>query len=292
LHPPLARKLGVNLATIATERNGALLASTHSPDFLMGCVQASTEVKVVRLEYSQGKSRARSIDPDSLKRFLKRPLMRSANVVSGLFHDGVIVVESDNDRAFYNEIFYRLAESEQSFPSVLFVNAQNKQTIRDIIGPLREFGVPAAAIVDLDIIKDGGKNWTQWLKAARVPDVLHNGLGQQRAEINSLFMATGRDMATDGGVNLLRNSDLLAANMFFDGIEDFGIFTVRKGELENWLSYLNIPGKKTDWAVAMLERLGSDPNEERYIKPRSDDVWEFLRKVVNWISNPARNGTI
>lgn len=55
LHPPLARKLGNHLATLAVERGGALLASTHSPDFLMGCVQATKEVRVVRLEYSEGK---------------------------------------------------------------------------------------------------------------------------------------------------------------------------------------------------------------------------------------------
>jgi hypothetical protein len=65
------------------------------------------------------------------------------------------VTESDNDRAFYSEIYYRLAEKESGYPSLLFVNAQNKQTIRDIIEPLRAFGVPAAAIVDIDILKDG-----------------------------------------------------------------------------------------------------------------------------------------
>ena len=49
-----------------------------------------------------------------------------------------------------------LAEQEKGYPSLLFVNAQNKQTIRDIIAPLRGFGVPAVAISDCDILKDGG----------------------------------------------------------------------------------------------------------------------------------------
>jgi len=47
----------------------------------------------------------------------------------------LLLTESDNDRAFYAEIYYRLAEQEKGYPSLLFVNAQNKQTIRDIIGP-------------------------------------------------------------------------------------------------------------------------------------------------------------
>lgn len=141
LHPPLARKLGYQL-TSKLKEGGTLMASTHSPDFLIGCLQASPNVRVVRLEYSNGKSKGRIVDSTILTTLFKAPLIRSANVVSALFHDGVVVTESDNDRAFYSEIYYRLAEHEKGYPSLLFVNAQNKQTIRDIIGPLRAFGVP------------------------------------------------------------------------------------------------------------------------------------------------------
>jgi AAA domain, putative AbiEii toxin, Type IV TA system len=137
LHPPLARKLGSGLASVAAKRGGSLLASTHSPDFLIGCVQASAGVRVVRLEYFNGKSRGRLVDSGALDRMFKNPLMRSANVFSALFHDGVVVTESDNDRVFYSEIYYRLAEQEKGYPSILFVNAQNKQTIADIMSPLR-----------------------------------------------------------------------------------------------------------------------------------------------------------
>jgi AAA domain, putative AbiEii toxin, Type IV TA system len=158
LHPPLARKLGHQL-TSELKSDRCLFASTHSPDFLIGCLQASPNVRVVRLEYSNGKSKGQIVDSSILTKFFKTPLLRSANVISALFHDGVVVTESDNDRAFYSEIYYRLAEQEKGYPSILFINAQNKQTIRDIIGPLRAFGVPAAAIVDIDILKDGGQTW-------------------------------------------------------------------------------------------------------------------------------------
>jgi len=292
LHPPLARKLGKNLASLAEKRNGTLMASTHSSDFLIGCMQGSATVKVVRLEYNGGKSRAKSIDQNSLEKLLKNPLMRSANVISGLFYDGVVVLESDNDRAFYNEIYYRLSDGKTEYPSILFVNAQNKQTIREIIEPLREFGVPAAAIPDIDIIKDGGKVWTDWLKASKIPTALHVGLGQQRSAIDSMLKATGKDMKTEGGFDLLDGKDREAADFFFDTLERYGVFPVRRGELENWLPDLGVPGKKTNWAVAMLERLGSDINDLDYVKPAEDDVWEFLDKVVAWIKDPSRAGTV
>ncbi len=75
LHPPLARKLGHQLASIISKRGGSLLASTHSPDFLIGCLQASPKVRVVRLEYSNGKSKGQIVDSAALAKFFKTPLM-------------------------------------------------------------------------------------------------------------------------------------------------------------------------------------------------------------------------
>ena len=289
LHPPLARKLGHQL-TSNLKAGGTLMASTHSPDFLMGCLQASPHVRVVRLEYSNGKSKGKIVDSTILSSLFKAPLLRSANVISALFHDGVVVTESDNDRAFYAEIYYRLAEQEKGYPSILFVNAQNKQTIRDIIGPLRAFGVPAAAIVDVDILKDGGGDWIPWLKAAHVPTALHVGLGHQRASLHRLFVEQKIDMA-NGGIKQLAKEDQAAANELFDQLRQYGIFAVRNGEVKSWLPDLGIKSKKAAWTVEMLERLGSDPSDAAYVKPAAGDVWEFMREVVRWVKDPGRKGT-
>lgn len=290
LHPPLARKLGRHLGRLTSERSGNLLASTHSPEFLMGCVQATSEVRIVRLEYSGGRSRGKMVSPSRLQEFLKKPLVRSANVISGLFHDGVAITESDNDRVFYSEIYHRLSVENETLPSILFINAQNKQTMRDVMGPLREFGVPAVAIPDVDFVKDGGSNWTQWMSAGRIPDPLHIPYGQQRAAICQLLNSTGGDMKSGGGVNLLSGSDRAAADAFFDLMDSYGIFIVRNGELEDWLKGLKVSGRKTGWAVEMLERLGSDPDSSSYVKPSTDDVWAFMLKVARWIQTPSRLG--
>jgi AAA domain, putative AbiEii toxin, Type IV TA system len=289
LHPPLARKLGYQL-TSNLKAGGTLMASTHSPDFLMGCLQASPYVRVVRLEYSNSKSKGKIVDSAALTMLFKAPLLRSANVISALFHDGVVVAESDNDRAFYAEIYYRLAEQEKGYPSILFVNAQNKQTIRDIIGPLRAFGVPAAAIVDVDILKDGGGDWMPWLKAAHIPTALHVGLGHQRASMHKLFAEQKLDMG-NGGIKQLGKEDQAAANELFDQLGQYGIFAVRNGEVESWLPDLGIRSKKAAWTVEMLERLGSDPSDAAYVKPVTGDVWDFMREVVSWVKDPGRKGT-
>lgn len=290
LHPPLARKLGFELASAASSGGRSLMASTHSPDFLIGCLQASRKVRVVRLEYSNGKSKGQLVEANRLNKFFTTPLIRSANVISALFHDGVVVTESDNDRAFYSEIYFRLAELDKNFPSLLFVNAQNKQTIQDILGPLRAFGVPSVAIPDIDILKDGGATWTGWLTSAQVPDALHIGLGQMRASVRDLFTKHNVDMKSGGGVSALPEPDRSAANHFFNSLDEYGIFAVRRGEIEHWLKHLGVPGKKTAWTIGMLERLGADPKQASYVAPSDDDVWDFMRSIVNWVKNPARKG--
>jgi ABC-type cobalamin/Fe3+-siderophores transport system ATPase subunit len=291
LHPPLARKLGYQLAKTALNRGGSLIAATHSPDFLMGCLQASSQVRVVRMEYSNAKSKGQIVNSDALRKFFTTPLMRSANVISGLFHDGVVITESDNDRAFYSEIYHRLAEQASGSPSLLFVNAQNKQTIQDILGPLRAFGVAATAIVDIDILKDGGATWTGWLKACQIPTVSHHALGQHRGDLHRLFTDKGVNMKDEGVTGLKDSAAEESANGLFDTLERYGVFVTRKGELETWLRHLNVSGKKTDWTIAMLQRLGADPAAADYVNPAAGDVWDFLRSIIDWVKDPARKGT-
>jgi hypothetical protein len=160
------------------------------------------------------------------------------------------------------------------------------------VGPLRAFGVPAAAIVDIDILKDGGDTWTGWLKSARVPELSHAALSQNRASIKNAFEMLGKDMKRDGGISALSNDASEAANSFFDSLEQYGIFVVRRGEMESWLPSLGAVGKKTDWTVSALEKLGSDPLSTSYVRPTEGDVWAFMRAIVRWIKNPARKGTL
>lgn len=289
LHPPLARKLGKHLAKIAGDRKGSLLASTHSSDFLMGCLSENQDVQVIRMDYRDGVSRARLVNNKKLRELFRNPLMRSANVISALFHDGVVVTESDNDRAFYGEIYHRLTLANPELPSLLFVNAQNKHTIPDVVSRLREFGVPAAGICDIDVLKEGGVNWSRWLEAGQLPKLNHGAYSTQRASLKQAFDKTGKDMKV-GGVGLLEPSDAQAAAELFDTLAAYGVFVVRRGELESWLPSLSVPGKKTDWTVAMLNRLGDDPHDPSYVHPAVDDVWAFVKGVGEWVKSPQRKG--
>jgi hypothetical protein len=147
LHPPLAHRLGKTLTRVASERQGNLFASTHDPNFLWGCVQAGKPINIVRLTYRDQAATARLLSALQIGQIMSDPLLRSTRILESLFHEGAIVCEADADRAFYQEANQRLlGANRDDAADCMFLNAQNKQTLRRIIGPLRAMGIPAATI--------------------------------------------------------------------------------------------------------------------------------------------------
>lgn len=293
LHPPLAKKLGRQLADLMTLRNISLITATHSADFLMGCVQNASPVRIVRLGYQNGTSSGKLIDQSQLRELLHRPLMRSANAISALFYDGAIITESDNDRCFYQEVYNRISAQNPSFPSIIFLNAQNKHTLMEIMHPLRAFGVPTTAIVDIDVFKDDGPYWGKFISAAGVPQEEHHRYHRERKHIDDKFKEATRrgfDPKKYGGINVLDENAKNKACVFIDELNSYGIFPVRRGELEHWLPALGVAGNKTKWTIDMLNALGGDPASPTYVKPGTDDVWAFLTEIIAWIENPNRKG--
>lgn len=289
LHPVLARKLGRKLTELASERQGNVLAATHSSDFLMGCIQTGSKVNVVRLTYRQGVATARLLLADKLQEMMRDPLLRSTGVLGALFYQGTIVCEGDSDRAFYQEVNERLlAYGRKGAENSLFLNAQNKQTVRRILQPLREIGIPAATIVDLDVFKDDV--FKELLKSAFVPEALVNAWGVLRGELNRKLKAKNEKYAQNGGINLLDALDLESSQTFINNLAEYGIFVVADGELESWLEGLHVDGSKSEWVPKMFEAMGADPADAGYLKPQQGNVWGFMEKVADWIADPRRKG--
>jgi len=209
LHPSLASKLGLELSRAALSSDKRVFVSTHSPTFVMGCIQSGAPVNIVRLTYRSGVATARVLPSEELLKLMRHPLLRSTGVLSGLFYEFVIVSESDADRAFYQEVNERLLQfrPDWGIPNCLFINAQNKQTVQTLIGPLRQLGIPAAAVVDVDVLKEGGTNWTNILESANIPNIQHGSLATMRACIKQAMDASGKDMKRDGGVSILPTTE-------------------------------------------------------------------------------------
>jgi len=223
---------------------------------------------------------------------MRNPLLRSTGVLTGLFYEFVVVTESDADRAFYQEVNERLlrCKPEWGIPNCLFINAQNKQTVQTIIRPLRKLGIPAAGIVDVDVLKEGGTTWTKLLESAHVPPISHQSLATLRVAVMRAMEGTGRDMKRDGGVSILQGAEQEAARNLLDQLTGYGVFVVPGGELESWLNALGAPGHGPSWLINVFETMGEDPDAADYLRPSNDDVWRFMSQVKDWLVNPTRKG--
>jgi ABC-type cobalamin/Fe3+-siderophores transport system ATPase subunit len=292
LHPALASKLGYELSRAALSTNKRVFVSTHSASFVMGCIQSGAPVNIIRLTYRSGVATARVLPSDEILQLMRHPLLRSTGILNGLFYEFVIVAESDADRAFYQEINERLLQfkPEWGISNCLFINAQNKQTVQTILRPLRQLGIPAAGIVDIDVLKDGGANWTNLLASAGVPDISHAPLAAMRSAVKNAMDATGRDMKRDGGIGILQPQDREAAENLIDDVGNYGIFVVPGGELESWMKALNVGGHGPSWLIDIFQRMGVDTSSADYVRPQANDVWLFLSRIKNWLVDPNRRG--
>lgn len=292
LHPALAAKLGGAVARTLRQTTKRMFVATHSSSFLMGCIQQGVPLNIVRLTYNFGTPTARVLPQEKILHLMRNPLLRSTGVLAGLFYEAVVVCESDSDRAFYQEINERLlsAADVRGIPNCLFLNAQNKQTVWDIVKPLRELGIPVAAIVDIDFLKDGGQVFTKPLVACNIPELSHQPLHATRQRILTALEATGRSMKRDGGLQILATSDRQSASDFLSLLSNYGLFVVPHGELESWLPTLGASGHGPAWLLEIFQRMGEDPDSPTYLAPTDNDVWDFIGAVTRWISTPNQQG--
>jgi hypothetical protein len=293
LHPPLARRLGSNLAQISRERSATLVAATHSPEFLIGCLETVGDTIVVRLTYENEVASARVLKAAELAELTRDPLLRSTGVLDALFHKVAVVTESDSDRAFYDEMNRRLLNENRGIKDCLFRNAQNRQTVLRLVGPLRRIGIPAAAIVDLDLLEETGSNWMALLEACQVDSILRSELEPRRTHLSDVFSGLKappgeKPLIKSRGINALGANDRKEAETLLKQLSSYGLFLVPRGELESWLSHLNVKEHGSDWVVSVFSQIGQSDTDTNYLKPGTDDVWKFLDEIAEWVSNPKQ----
>jgi len=294
LHPPLARRLGAELARTAREKGTRLVAATHSSDFLLGCLEESPTT-VVRLSYRDKIPTAHAITGEQLNEISRDPLLRSAGALRALFASSCIVCEADSDRAFNEEVNRRLAATDerQGAQDCVFLNAQNWQTIPRLAGPLRAVGVPTAVIVDLDALAEASA-WAEIVQIAKLTEETRDRVLLARSAAQTAIEACGR-VTTDGplrakltGLDALDHQQRPPVEAALRELAEIGIFVVPAGELENWLPDLGCTNKKT-WVSDMLVRMGAAGGSV-YVEPRGGDVWDFVESIAAWLENPGRKG--
>ncbi|WP_143537001.1 AAA family ATPase [Rubricoccus marinus] len=315
LPAPRQRQLGRLLTDLSRERGGHVIVSTHSPSFLEGCIERDpTGLRVVRLTYDGERGTARLLADDDLRRLALEPLLRNTAALDGLFRDAVVVTEDHNDRVVYQEVSRRLSDTSADVPDpdVLFVSAENKSTLAHLAGPLRRLGVPAVIQGDLDLIHGLPSNvldcgdpryWTKelprTLRAAGVLEAEVARLVDAAREIVQTYRDHGiqRGAIKTKGRTVLTGDDRARLDAWLLKLAEYGVLLVPVGELERWgLAGANKKGR--EWVEAAFDGMGSDPNDDRYVRPPegvsadrsapAEDVWSFVAQMKGWGTAPAR----
>lgn len=153
LHPPQARLLGELIAREHSSRAQLFLA-THSPDVLSGLLNVAPDrLRVLRIHRKRNVNHVRELDKEQAKSIGKDPLMKFSSVLAGVFHQRVIVCESDSDCLFYSSLLDLPEINGGENPDVLFVHVNGKHRIKKMVKALVDLGVQVDAIVDMDILK-------------------------------------------------------------------------------------------------------------------------------------------
>lgn len=154
LHPPQARLLG---EFIAKERpkGSQLIVATHSPDVLQGLLNvAPDELRIIRIQRQGPVNRAKELDKMITISISKDPLMKFSGILSGIFHERVIITEADADSLFYGAILDLSEIHGEKNPDVLFAHAGGKHRMAALAEALRALDVPVDIIADIDVLND------------------------------------------------------------------------------------------------------------------------------------------
>lgn len=312
LHPSQARLLG---EIIATERSSQtqLFVATHSPDVLHGLINvASGRLRVLRIQREGNINRVKELDKTLVREISIDPLMKYSSVMSGVFHERVIICESDADCMFYSSLLDLAEVHGERQPDVLFVHASGKGRIAALARTLVALDVPVDVIADIDVLRDTsdfnsiiealGQDSTvvavlakavksaieqhkPWLNAMEIKKGILETLEDtptsgefpqnQRSRIEALFRkASPWDAVKSSGESAIPSGD---ASQQFQKLlalcKEMGLWIVPVGELEGFCK--SVGGHGPRWVQQTIEErdLGNDPELER-ARAFVRELWE------------------
>jgi hypothetical protein len=289
LHPPQARLLGRVLRQ-RRHPDSQLFVATHDANLLRGFLTGDApNLAVWRMTRAVDGNHCVQLSPNTIRQLWADPLLRTSNILEGLFHRGVVVTEADTDARLY-EIALAEAIPPLALSSDLFYTfSGGKQRIPMVARALRAVGVTAAVVSDFDVLREEeplksmveslGHSWDEtsalWreVKAGidadtRTPSrtavkeavvrLLESSHAprlttQEQDSYRSLLRGeTGWDKTKRSGLAGLPHGDLVAkTRALIEHLERIGLFVVPVGELEGWGP--EIGGHGTTWLAAALQ---------------------------------------
>ena len=278
LHPSQARLLGKMLANNNPD-NRQLLISTHSEEFLKGLLDANSEnVTVIRINRDSNINRMSVLQNDKIKKLWGNPILRYSNILSGLFHEKVVVCESDYDCLFYQAIIDSIYEHKNEIaPDILFTHCGGKTRIKDVVSALKAVNVPVAAICDFDILNASqnfklitasfGIDWGVELSADM--KIIYDSMNAKSSIANNAW-----NQIKKVGKAGFTGNEPVAYEKVEAVCKSAGLFVVPVGEMECFDKTVN--REKKEWVNHVLENYNVATEEKQ------EEARKFVRVIVDY----------
>lgn len=278
LHPPQARLLGKMLANNNPD-NRQLLISTHSEDFLQGLLDTNSEnVTVIRINRDSNINRMSVLQNDKIKKLWGNPILRYSNILSGLFHEKVIVCESDYDCLFYQAIMDAIYEHKNEIaPDILFTHCGGKTRIKDVVSALKAVNVSVVAICDFDLLNSKqnfeaitnsfGIDWSVTLSENM--KIIYDSMNAKNSGANNAW----NQIKKIGKAGLIDKGPA-AYEKVEAACKSAGLFVVPVGEMECFDKTVN--KEKKDWVYHVLEIY------DLATEAKLEEARKFVQEIVDY----------
>lgn len=193
LHPPQARHLGKMIATEAKSERQFFIA-THSGDFLRGLLDSGQKnIRVIRLERKEKINPVKELKNEEIRDLWSDSLLRYSNVLDGMFHEMVILCESDSDCRFFAAVLDAIydAKPDEKRPDIMFTHCGGKDRLKVGAKALKGIGVKVAIIADLDALNEKTLEFLcealsgNWSSVSHDWQAVKNAIENKKAEISS-----------------------------------------------------------------------------------------------------------
>ena len=278
LHPPQARLLGKMLANNNPD-NRQLLISTHSEDFLQGLLDTNSEnVTVIRINRDSNINRMSVLQNDKIKKLWGNPTLRYSNILSGLFHEKVIVCESDYDCLFYQAIMDAIYEHKNEIaPDILFTHCGGKTRIKDVVSALKAVNVSVVAICDFDLL-NSRQNFEAITNSFGIDyrvtlsedmKIIYDSMNAKNSVANNAW----NQIKKIGKAGFI-DKEPAAYERVEAACKSAGLFVVPLGEMECFDKTVN--KEKKDWVYHVLE------NYDLATEAKLEEARKFVQEIVDY----------
>lgn len=278
LHPPQDRILGKMLAK-NNPNDRQLLISTHSEDFLQGLLDANRDnVTVIRINRDSHINRMSVLQNHEIKELWSNPILRYSKILDGLFHEKVVVCESDYDCLFYQAIIDAVYEYKNEIsPDILFTHCGGKTRIKDVVKALKAVNVPVVAICDFDLLNKShyfkpitasfGIDWNEALSADM--KIIYDSMNAKSSGENDAW-----EQIKKVGKAGFTGNEPAAYEKVEEVCKSAGLFVVPVGEMECFDKTIN--KKKKDWIYNVFEEY------DLATEKKLEEARKFIQEIVDY----------